>query len=91
MTSLYNRNGDTIQLCPNIHLIYSMHAYICMPFDAHINCIIYMEYHRVLYHLLTQLNRNTSCHKYILVASTILYHHCNTPTLYAISILATMN
>ena len=59
--------------------IYSMHAYICMPFDAHINCIIYMEYHRVLYHLLTQLNRNTSCHKYILVASTILYHHCNTP------------
>ena len=77
MTSSCNRNGGTVQLCPNIRQC--------------IQCIYLYTFHYTyqLYHIhgvpqsiipfMDTLNPYTSYHQYILVASTKVYYHCNTP------------
>ena len=72
---------------------YSVHAYIYIPFNAHINSIVYVEYRGALYHLWIQLNPYISFisiyylhpQHYIIIVILHCYH------LYAISIPVTTN
>ena len=77
MTSLYKRNGGTVQLCPDIRqciqriYLYTFH---CTHQLYHI-CGVPQS----IIPFMNTPNPYTSYHQYILVTSTKFYYHCNTP------------